>query len=152
MPEIVTRLEIDASPEEVWEQFLAKERWQEFSAFVDMSPRRPIVVGSHFWFGIRLLGLPPPPLVPMPLRVTVRVCDAPDEVRWFGGIPAFPLFRGEHYFQFEKAGPGRTRFVHGERFHGPLSGPVVRGIGEILRQTYEAFNNGLAHQVYRARR
>lgn len=151
MPEIITRIEMDATPEEVWEQFLAKERWKEFSAFVDLSPGRPIVLGGRFWFGIRLFGLPPAPLPPSPLQVKVIRCDKPREVRWLGGIPAFPPFRGEHYFRFEEAGPGRTRFVHGELFHGSLAGPVIRAIGENLLHIYEAFNNGLAHQVYLAR-
>jgi hypothetical protein len=142
MSEIVTQLLIDAPPSIVWERLVDKGRWKSFSDFVDLSPGRPIEAGCTFWFGLRLLGLPP-----VPIRVEVLRCDSARELRWVGGLPALPLFRGEHYFRFEDAAEGRTRFVHGELFDGLLQGPFMLLLGETTRKAYVRFNLGLAAQA-----
>ena len=142
MPELETELMIDATPRVVWERFMDKGRWRSFSDFVDLSPGQPIAAGRSFWFGLRLLGLPP-----VPLRVEVLRCEPGREVRWVGGIPAVPLFKGEHYFRFEAVGEGRTRLVQGERFTGLLAGAFMTLLGETTRQAYARFNVGLAEQV-----
>jgi hypothetical protein len=138
MPEIKTYRLIEAPPRVVWDCFMDKSRWRSFSDFVDLSPGTPIAAGRSFWFGLRLLGLPP-----VPLKVQVLRCD-PEEVRWVGGIPAFPLFRGEHYFRFVAAGEGKTRFVQNEDFSGPLAEAFMALLGEATRTAYHRFNDGLA--------
>lgn len=142
MLQIETEQMIDAPPDVVWQHFVHKARWRDFSGFTDLAPAHPIAQGGIVWFALQLLPGPP-----TPVRVRVIRCDRPREVRWVGGLPAFPLFRGEHYFRFEDAGDGRTRFVHGERFFGPLAGLFMRLLGDRIRLTYIAFNSGLARQA-----
>ena len=147
MADVETRLLIDAPPQLVWERFMDKGRWKTFSDFVDLNPGQPIEQGCTFWFALRLFWLPP-----VPLRVEVLRCVPEREVRWVGGIPAFPLFRGEHYFRFEDAGEGRTRLVHGEDFSGPLRRAFLLLLGDAVRQAYIRFNEGLADQAWLAGR
>lgn len=136
---IETELTIAAPPPVVWRAFLDRGRWRLFSDFLDLDPGRPFVEGSRFWFGLRLGGL-----VPTPVRVRVIRRVEERELRWVG---AGPGVRGEHYFLFEPAGEGWTRFVHGEEFTGPLAGPFLKLAGAHAKEMYAAFNVGLALQV-----
>jgi hypothetical protein len=142
MSQLETQLLVEAPPAAVFDCFVQKSRWKDFSDFVDLSPGRPIAEGGVFYFGLRLLHLPP-----VPLRVKVLRCERPREVRWVGGIPAFPWFGGEHYFRFEDAGEGRTHLVHGEKFFGLLRGPFLAVLGEEVRKAYVRFNHGLAAEA-----
>ena len=141
MPEIRTYRLIEAPPRVVWDRFMDKAGWRSFSDFVDLSPGTPIAAGRSFWFGLRLLGLPP-----VPLKVDVIRCD-PEEVRWVGGLPALPLFRGEHWFRFVEAGAGKTRFVNNEDFSGPMAGAFMLTLGPATRAAYHRFNDGLGRAV-----
>ena len=144
MPEIKTYRPIEAPPRVVWDCFMDKRRWESFSDFVDLSPGKPVEQGCTFWFGLRLLGLPP-----VPLRVEVLRCEPAREVRWVGGLP---FFRGEHYFRFEDIGESRTRFIHGELFSGHLADAFMLFLGDATRKAYRRFNDGLAVQARRAAR
>ena len=142
MREIRTLRPIEAPLRAVWGCFVDKRRWESFSDFLDLSPGQPIEQGCTFWFGLRLLGLPP-----VPLKVEVIRYEPEREVRWVGGLP---FFRGEHYFQFEDVGEGRTRFTHGELFSGPLADAFMLFLGDATRRAYLRFNDGLAAEARRA--
>ena len=142
MSHIETTLDIDAPVEDVFAAFLDKAHWKDFSAFEDRSPERPIVAGGTFRFAIRVLRLPPPPL-----EVTVLRCEPSSEVRWVGGVPGFPLLRGEHVYRFAPLPDGRTRLENRESFTGALSGLFICLLGRTFQRTYEAFNRGLAARV-----
>ena len=67
------------------------------------------------------------------------------ELRWIGRLP-LNLFNGEHFFRLEAAGPGRTRFHHGERFTGFL----IPFMGGTLRKTHRGYllmNEALKRRV-----
>jgi hypothetical protein len=52
---------------------------------------------------------------------------------------------GEHYFELEDLGGGKTRVVHGERFDGviPQIEAVWHQLETRLRPAYEGFNQDL---------
>jgi hypothetical protein len=171
MPTVETELRIAAPPTAVWRTLLDRGRWRQYSDFFSLDPARPLAEGQAFWFGLRLGGL-----LPTPIRVQVLRRVEAQELRWVGQLPGF---RGEHYFRLHAApaaeipaeppagiaGPAptpdpvtatrstaaSTHWVHGEHFSGPLGELLFRLAGQVIRQTYAAFNAGLAMHVERRR-
>lgn len=139
MPTVETELRIAAPPEIVWRTLLQRARWRRYSDFFSLDPSRPLSEGAPFWFGLRLGGL-----LPTPIRVQVTRRREPEELRWVGHVPGF---RGEHYFRLHAEGEGWTHLVHGEHFSGILGELFIRLAAEVIRETYAAFNAGLALQA-----
>lgn len=139
MRELRTEIQIDASPERVWEALTGSGDWGAWNPFVTR------VVGD-FREGARLENT----LVlegskPMTVKPKVLRAEAGRELRWLGRLFIPGLFDGEHYFQLEPAGAG-TRFVHGEIFRGLLIGVLdfakteagFRALNEGLKRKAEA--------------
>ena len=107
-------VEIDASPERVWEvltDFEAYDEWNPFLTHVDGRPEE----------GARLkVTFQPPGGRRVRMRPTLKAVTPLRELRWLGraGIPG--LFDGEHRFAIDILGGGRTRLVQSEVFHGLL--------------------------------
>lgn len=139
MPEVKTQLVLDAPRARVFEAFLDKSRWRQFSAMADLDAHRPIELGRRFAFSIKIPGLPRAPIL-----VTVSRFESGAEVAWTGRVPGFG---GEHYFRFSDAPGGGTLLVHGERFYGPLGDLLVALRGRQIEATYDAFNRGLASSL-----
>ena len=115
-------IEIDASPERVWEvlaDFGAYDEWNPFLTHIEGRAQK----------GARLtVTFEPPGGRRVRMRPTVNAAAPPDELRWFGraGIPG--LFDGEHRFAIEDIGGGRSRLVQSEVFSGllvPLFKPTI---------------------------
>jgi hypothetical protein len=137
MKELRTEIQIDASPQRVWEALTESGDWGAWNPFV----RR--VIGD-FREGARLEntmvleGQKPMTFKPKVLRV-----DPARELRWLGRLLIPGLFDGEHYFQLEPAGAG-TRFVHGEIFRGLLIGMLDFAKTEAA---FRALNEGLKRKA-----
>ena len=113
MREIQTEIEIEAAPEEVWRVLTDFAAYPEWNPFVK-SARGELREGGRLEIFVQVpegrgMGFKPKVLRVAPAR----------ELRWIGSVPP-GLFSGEHIFRLEPAGPGRTRFLHGERFKGFL--------------------------------
>lgn len=139
MPEVKTQLVIKAPRQQVFDAFVDKARWHEYSTMKDLSPNKPIGQGVRFAFLIRVPGMPP-----AYIPVKVLIYDPGREVRWEGGVPGF---RGEHYFQFEDAPGGGTLMTHGEIFSKALGNLFFKWKGETMTKLYSAFNEGLARHI-----
>ena len=132
-----TEIEIEASPERVWEILT------DFAAYSTWNPFIPRISGSAS-VGSRLdVQLQPPSGRGMRLHPAVLAAVPSHELRWMGhtGVPG--LFDGEHRFRIEPLGPDRVRFVQEERFTGLLAPLVLRFIERGTRQGFEAMNLAL---------
>jgi hypothetical protein len=140
MREIQTEIEIDAPPEEVWRvltDFASYPVWNPFVKKVEGEPR----VGGRLEIFVQVPEGRGMKFTPRVLRY-----ERPRELRWIGSLPIPGLFNGEHIFKLEPAGPGRTRFLHGERFTGLLI-PLMGAMFEKVERGYRLMNEALKTRV-----
>ena len=140
MREIHTEIEIDAAPEEVWRVLTDFDAYPEWNPFVT-SVRGEPAVGARLDIFVQV-----PEGRGMRFRPKVLRVEPARELRWLGTLPVPGLFNGEHIFQLEPAGEGRTRFLHGERFTGLLI-PFMGGVLEKTERGYVLMNEALKRRV-----
>ena len=142
MKELRTEIEINASPDRVWDILT------DFPAMGEWNPFIPSLEGIAN-VGERLtVRLTPPGSGGMTFKPTVIKVDAGKEFRWLGRLVLRGLFDGEHYFIIEPLDGGSVRFVHGELMMGILV-PLVSQFG-ILKSTeagFEEMNHALKERA-----
>ena len=102
------------APAEVWAAFRATETYPDWNPFV-RELEGELAVGETLQ-----ITVDPPEGSAMSFTPEVLVMDEGRELRWLGTLGMPSIFDGEHYFVLEPTDDGRTRFVHGEVFHGVL--------------------------------
>lgn len=111
--EIVTEVEIDAPPAEVWSLLGNPASYRDWNPFI-------VSMEGEFIEGATLTNtMKPASGSEMTFRPTVLRAEPERELRWLGRLLLPRIFDGEHYFVLEEREDG-TRLVHGERFHGLL--------------------------------
>ena len=138
--ELVTEIDVDATPERVWAVLTDFDRYDEWNPFMR-------VVGRANE-GARLdVELRPPGGRAVRFRPTVTHAERGRELRWLGHLYVVGLYDGEHRFTLEPLDGGRTRFVHAESFGGVLAGIVNRVVGESTERGFRAMNEALKARV-----
>jgi hypothetical protein len=79
----------------------------------------------------------------MAFHSTVVHVDEGRAFRWLGPTFVRGIFDGEHAFELEPLGDGRTRLVHSERFHGILAWLVLGLVGRQTEAGFRAMNQAL---------
>ena len=107
-----TEIDIDASPEVVWNHLIDVEQYPAWNPFIK-NVTGTINEGAQIATTIQSPGQDPMDFTP-----TLLVVEPAKELRWLGrlGIPG--LFDGEHYFILESISENETKFIHGENFSG----------------------------------
>lgn len=118
-------LEIQASPERVWEVLTDFDAYQEWNPFMVEAEGRA-VVGQR----LRVRMRPPGRRRPTTFRPRVLEAEPGRRLRWLGRLLAPGLFDGEHRFSIEPAGPDRARLVQEETFGGLLAPLLLRFVAE----------------------
>jgi hypothetical protein len=141
MRDVETSVEIEARPEQVWDVLTDTASYPDWNPFIRK-------LDGDLRVGERIhVQLQPPGGRAFSLKPTLRVVDAPRELRWLGRFGLPRIFDGEHRFVIEPLDGGtRSRFVHGESFRGVL----VPFVGSLLRRTvtgFEAMNDALRDRV-----
>src|SRR5580700_6470966 len=114
MREITTEIEINVPPARIWQiltDFASYPQWNPFMTNIEGSP----LVGQRLRVFIR-----PPGGKGMTFRPVVLVARPPTELRWLGRLLLPGIFDGEHRFQIEELGAGRSRLRQSEQFRGIL--------------------------------
>jgi hypothetical protein len=129
MKKIETVIEIDATPERIWQvltDFEDHPRWNPFIQSIEGEkvPGRKIAV-----------FIKPPGSNGMVFRPVILKFNPCREFRWKGKLGITGIFDGEHYFILEPISDSQTRFIHGEQF----SGILVKLMGNTLEKTREGF-------------
>lgn len=144
MHELLTDIEIAASPEQVWAvltDFATYPRWNPFIRHVDGAAEegRLLEVFIH-----------PPGARRACYRPLVLVADAPRELRWRAHLMVMPgVFEGEHRFVLERLPNGSVRFEQSERFSGLLT-PLMRDrIDRSICRGFREMNAALKGRVER---
>lgn len=131
--EIVTEIEIDATPGKVWSVLADPAGYADWNPFL-VSMEGEIAEGATLTNRMKPAGGGE-----MTFRPTVLKVEPGKELRWLGRLLLPRIFDGEHYFILEER-DGGTRLVHGERFHGV--GLWLIGV-ERFRADFEAMNAAL---------
>ncbi len=137
--EIRTEVELDATPDEVWNLLSDVSSWREWSKV--FSFLRPNARPGGFAVLLASVGGP----LPAALPVRFDVFDTRREIRWHGGTRL--AAHGSHYLQLEPLPGERTRLVHGEVFSGPLIKAGWPLLGNKLPGAYHAFNKEVARRL-----
>lgn len=109
--EIVTEVQIDATPAQVWSVLADPQRYAEWNPFL-VEMQGELTQGATLTNTMRPQGGSE-----MTFRPTVLKVERERELRWLGRLLLPRIFDGEHYFLLEER-DGGTRLVHGERFAG----------------------------------
>ena len=141
MIELRTETTIDAPVERVWQvltDFEAFPQWNPFIRHIRGAPvegsRLEVFLGAS---GTRGMKFRPKVLTVVPNR----------ELRWLGRLGLPGLFDGEHIFELEAIGPGRTKFVQRERFRGIFLPFLRRSLDRDARRGFEEMNQALRERV-----
>lgn len=123
MSSLYTEIDIEAPRTSVWDALIHKEEWRRWNTFLfDCDPRLPFAQGRDVFLALcRLEGEDETEFQPKVLLLHPEVC-----LQWKTKVPGLV---SEHIFELEDIGPNRTRYIHRERFSGPLSAlflPFIR--------------------------
>jgi hypothetical protein len=135
--QLITSIEIDASPNVVWEiltEFDKFDRWNPFIRSIDGK----VIIGTKLKVKIQ-----PPGGNAMTFRPVVLTADPDKELRWLGRVILPGIFDGEHRFQIEPLSDRRVRFVHSEQFSGILVPFFWRSLNTQTRRGFEEMNQAL---------
>lgn len=142
MRTLESRIDIDASPEQVWAvlvDFPAYPAWNPFITSVDGE----VVVGERL-----TVRLSPPGGRGMTFRPTVQVVEPARRFGWLGHLLVPRLFDGAHELLIEPRGDGGSTFVQREEFRGALVG-LLGGTLDKTLAGFEAMNAALKTRVER---
>jgi hypothetical protein len=134
--QLSTEIDIDASPEIVWDILTDLDRYGEWNPFI-VSADGDVAVGE------RLTNrLQPPGGRAMTFRPTVTVAEADHTFEWLGRLGLPGVFDGRHRFELE-AIPNGTHLVHTEQLNGVLVRIMRKSLDTQTLQGFEDMNLAL---------
>lgn len=136
MKELRTEIEIQPTPEMVWQVLTNLDEYPQSNPFIHRAIGKTQVgekVDVTFRSGSR----------EMILHCTVTCVEPNRELCWKYHIVAPGLFSGEHVFTIERVEDNRVRFVDRELFHGLLIPMQARDIDTHTKQSFEAMDRAL---------
>jgi hypothetical protein len=137
MKELRTEIEIQATPERVWQLLTDFPSFPQWNPFIRKA-------SGNIRVGERLeVKLQPSGASAMTFRPTVLKAEPNHELRWLGHLLISRLFDGEHIFTIEPLGESRVRFTQREVFTGLLVPLFARGLDTDTRRGFEEMNQAL---------
>jgi hypothetical protein len=140
MKELRTDIEIDATPERVWEVLT------DFAAYPEWNPFIRKIEGEAAPGSTLEVRMESPGGRAMTFKPTVLEVAPRRELRWLGRVLAPRVFDGEHSFRIEPIDDSRVRFVQAERFSGVLV-PLFSKTLEKTRGGFTAMNEALKRRA-----
>lgn len=134
MKELRTEIEINATPQRVWNILTDTSKFHEWNPFIHRLTGK-----LSQWEKLEVL-LGESPTKSMTFRPTVLEATPPRTFRWLGTLLFKGLFDGEHIFEIEPLGPNRVRFIQREQFNGILV-PLYNF--DSTRRGFEKMNQAL---------
>ncbi|MFY0686777.1 MAG: SRPBCC domain-containing protein [Cyclobacteriaceae bacterium] len=138
--QIYTEIEIDATPEQVWDVLIDLQHWQDWNPFIVSSEgkaeegrkiKNTMVNGDKR----------------MVFKPKVLTVDKYKEFKWQGHLLIPGLFDGMHKFEIQQTAGGKVRVVQSEQFKGILTGMVLKRIGDETISGFKAMNAALKERV-----
>ena len=136
MKELRTEIEIQASPESVWQALTNLDQYPEWNPFIHHAVGKAQVgqnVDITFHSGSK----------EMTLHCTVIKVEPNHELCWKYHVMLPGLFSGEHRFTIEPMGANRVRFIDLEIFNGLLVPLQARDIDTNSKRGFEEMDQAL---------
>ena len=135
--ELHTEIEIDATPEVVWEVLTDLDQYADWNPFIVEAAGETVV-------GQRLTNrLQPPGGRAMTFRPRVTEVETDATFEWLGRLGLPGVFDGRHRFELQSTGSGGTRLVQREQFDGVLVRFMRSSLDTRTRAGFEAMNAAL---------
>jgi hypothetical protein len=136
MKELRTEIEIQATPEKVWQALTSLDKYPEWNPFIHHANGKAELgekVDITFKSGSK----------EMTLHCTVVKVEPNKELRWKYHVVLPILFNGEHSFIIEQVESNKVRFVDREIFNGILVSSQAKDIDTNSKQGFEAMDKAL---------
>ena len=137
---LVTEIEIEATPERVWDVLTDLSEYHEWNPFM-LAGSGQVEIGSRLEVRIA-----PPGGSEMTFRPVVTEATRPMAFEWLGILGVRGLFDGRHRFELQPVVAG-TRLVHSEEFTGVLAPVVTKLLHEKTKLGFEAMNAAMKSRV-----
>ena len=134
-------VEINASPERVWEVLADFDAYREWNPLIVEGMGQP-APGQRLELRMRLPGRRP-----VTFRPVVLEAEPGRSLRWLGRLLAPGVFDGEHRFTIEPLGAGRVRLTQHEEFRGLLAPLLLRFIAKPTLAGFQQMNQALKERV-----
>ena len=144
MKELYSEIEINASPEKVWQVLTDFDHFQDWNPFIRSIHGKP-EAGSKLTVEIQPPGGRPRKFHPKILRF-----DPKREIRWLGHVLVPGIFDGQHTFKIESLGPNHVRFIQREKFNGVLVPFLGKALDKDTRRGFKEMNEALKQKVEKA--
>ena len=136
MKELRASIDIQATPERVWDVLT------DFASFSEWNPFITSLIGKAEPGAKLTVRIEPPDGRAMTFKPTVLRADGAREFRWLGRLGLPRVFDGEHIFELQ-AHKGGTRFVQREEFRGALVTPLLAWVGKSTEAGFKQMNEAL---------
>jgi len=134
--ELHTEIEIDATPEVVWQVLTDLDGYAEWNPFITSSIGTPEV-------GEKLVNrMEPPGGMAITLKPEVTVVEDGTSFEWLGKVGFPGLFDGRHRFDVEPS-PSGTRLIQSESLDGLLVRVMRKSVDTHTKSGFEAMNVAL---------
>lgn len=140
---LVTHIEIEASPGDVWSVLTDIEAFEEWNPFIDEGTGK-ILEGSRLHLSMRTGDRRQ-----MTIRPTVTVVEQNETLEWLGHLGPTGIFDGRHRFDLATRGD-RTLLTQSEEFGGILVPFFSKLLDVDTRAGFERMNIALKRRVEEA--
>lgn len=137
MHEIMTDIEIESTPEDVWKILV------DFAAYTNWNPFIRSIEGRAKKGELLKVSIQPVDGKLLAFRPTVLIATPSKELRWLGRFLFPGIFDGEHYFRIEPISSNRVKFIQGERFSGLLVAFAKSSLDIGTQRGFVAMNQAL---------
>lgn len=134
--ELHTEIEIDATPEVVWQVLTDLDRYADWNPFITSSVGEARV-------GTKLINrLEPPDGNAVTFKPRVTVVESGRVLEWLGSLGFRGIFDGRHRFEIA-ASPNGTKLTQSETFSGVLVRFFRKSLDTQTKSGFEAMNRAL---------
>jgi len=134
--ELHTEIDIDATPEVVWQVLIDLDRWVDWNPFITSSVGKPEV-------GEKLVNrMEPPGGKAITFKPQVTVVEDGKMFEWLGKLGFSGVFDGRHRFDVE-ATPTGTKLTQSESLDGMLVRVMQKSLDSKTKSGFEAMNVAL---------
>ena len=137
---MVTEVEIEASPEEVWQVLVDLDAYKTWNPFIIEG------VGTVDEGESLKLRMSPSGGKAMTFTPVVTEADRATSFEWLGSVVIPGLFDGRHRFELS-SNDRTTTVVHSEEFTGILAPILTKMLDKKTRNGFEAMNAAMKERV-----
>ena len=135
--ELHTTVDIDATPETVWNILTDLDQYPEWNPFI-VESRGDVAVGNKL-----VNRMQPPGGKATTFKPTITAVDPARTFEWLGRLGVPGVIDGRHRFELEPTPSGGTRVVHTEHFNGVLVRLLRKTLDTQTHAGFEAMNTAL---------